>query len=426
MVSQNILNRNKKIAENGKATRLKRSNQVCKTFKLKIPSNRINNKMKEHLKMVFVESKWIYNYLLSISEEINIFDIVSNYKNLDTVTHLDQNKEMVESKVTHVLSSVRQELMHQIANQIKGLSKLKKKGHNVGQLKFKSDFNSVKYKQYGVTHYIIGNKIKIQGLKDPIPVLGLDQIKRHKNVDITTMNLIKEVDEYYVCLTCYFDKEKKEKTYNNDILGIDLGICDNLTFSNGKKISCYVEESERVKNLQRQIERSKKGSNNRYKLRKKLAKAYAKDANRRNDFANKIVHSIVTNNRLVIIQDDNLNSMKDDNANTEKADVIQHSILGRVKSRLKQHDNVIWLDRWCPTTQYCTKCGHKTKHGPSQRIYKCKYCGCTEDRDIHAANNMIHFFTEYCKLKGIDTSQELAGVLTAIKWNDLKSSLCVA
>lgn len=411
-----IQDRNKKIAENGKATRLRRSSQVCKTFKLKIPSNRISKKVKDHLHMIFVESKWIYNYLLSKSEEIDIFDIVSNYKSLDKVTHYDKDRNLIETKITHVLSSVRQELMQQIADQIKGLAKLKAKGHDVGKLRYKSDFKSVKFKQYGVTHSVRGNKLKLQGCKDLIPLLGLKQLKKYSNLDITTMHLIKEVDDYYVCLTCYYD-DNDTKEYKNDKIGIDLGISSNLTLSDGEKISCYVEESERTKKLQAVIARSKKGSNNRHKLRKKLERAYIKDRNRRNDLANKIVHRLVTENRTVVLQDDNLNETKDGKSGSVTSDVMQHSILGRVKTKLKTHKNVVWLDKWCPTTQYCNKCGTKTKLELSDRTFVCKKCGSTEDRDLHAASNMIIFLEIYA-------SQELAGVLpNLVRWNQISKYL---
>ena len=380
--------------------------------------------------MMFVEAKWIYNYLLGKSEtnEIDIFDICSNYKSLNRVTHYDKNDNLVESGITHILSSVRQELMQQICNQIKGLAKLKEKGHKVGKLKFKSDFKSLKFKQYGVTHEIRGNKLKIQGLKTLIPLLGLKQLKSYTNIDFTTMHMIKVVDDYYVCFTCYVDKTnyKPKYQYNRKkrkYVGIDLGIANNLTLSNGEIIDCYVEETERIKRLQRQIDRCANNSNNRYKLRLKLEKAYAKLTNKKNALADQIVYKLLSENEIIVIQDDNLNEMKDNNAGSDRANVIQHSILGRVKSRLKQYNNVIWLDRWFPTTQYCECCGCKNKLKLTDRIYVCKNCGHTEERDFHAANNMLYFYSEYKRINNIDTSQELAGVPSTIRFNSIKNEL---
>ena len=170
---EQILERNKLIRENGLKTRMKRAKQICKTFRFKIDYNNLNKQQKEHIKMLFVEAKWIYNYLIS-QDDIYSF----NYKDLNQVTHKDKNKNDIVSDIQYVRSSVKQELITQIVNQIKGLSKLKKKGHKVGKLRFKSEFNSIKLKQYNVTHSLRGNKFKIQGIKDLIRVRGIEQLKK--------------------------------------------------------------------------------------------------------------------------------------------------------------------------------------------------------------------------------------------------------
>ena len=72
---------------------------------------------------------------------------------------------------------------------------------------------------------------------------------------------------------------------------------------------------------------------------------------------------------------------------------IHHSILGRLKSRLTRNDKVVVLNKWLPTTKYCSKCGTLNETLTlNDRIFVCTCCGNTEDRDIHAANNMIYFY----------------------------------
>ena len=85
---EQILERNKLITDNGRKTRMKRAKQICKTFKFKIDWDNLNLSQKEALKMMFVEAKWIYNYLLS-QEDIYSFD----YKNINSITHKDKNKK---------------------------------------------------------------------------------------------------------------------------------------------------------------------------------------------------------------------------------------------------------------------------------------------------------------------------------------------
>ena len=74
---EQISERNRLIGENGLRTRMKRAKQICKTFRFKIDYDNLNLQQKEYIKMLFVEAKWIYNYLIS-QDDIYSFD----YKNL--------------------------------------------------------------------------------------------------------------------------------------------------------------------------------------------------------------------------------------------------------------------------------------------------------------------------------------------------------
>ena len=393
---EQILERNKHIRENGLKTRMKRAKQICKTFKFKIDYNNLNKQQKEHIKMLFVEAKWIYNYLIS-QDDIYSF----NYKDLNQVTHKDKNRNNIVSDIQYVRSSVKQELITQIVNQIKGLSKLKKKGHKVGKLKFKSEFNSIKLKQYNITHSLRGNKFKIQGIKDLIRVKGIEQLKKYKNIDYTTANLLYDGINYYIALTCFIDKDNTEKQYNNDIVGIDMGVSTSLTLSDGTKYDISIGESDRLKKLQTKLVSKQKGSNNRYKLIRKIRKEHIHINNKKNDISNKIVHLILNDNKTIVIQDEQISEWRQDGLSGSK---IQHSILGRIKHKLMYSDRVKMLDKWFPTTKYCRHCGSKVTLELKDRIFECPNCKTKEDRDIHAANNMIYFYLHSINAPGTDVN----------------------
>ena len=57
--------RNRRIAEAGSATRLRRKSQECKTFKFKVDRSSLTELQAEQLKMQFIETKWIYNYIIT-------------------------------------------------------------------------------------------------------------------------------------------------------------------------------------------------------------------------------------------------------------------------------------------------------------------------------------------------------------------------
>lgn len=414
LTKDQILKRNKKIRENGKATRLKRANQTCKSFKFKIDYLNCNKKQKEAIKMMFVEAKWIYNYILA--ENI----ITScNYKDLNVIIHKDKDKNDIVSPINHIKSSVKQELIQQIKNQIKCLYISKQKGNKVGKLKFKSEFNSIKLKQYGITHSIKGNKIKIQGIKDHIRLLGLKQLYKYSNIDFTTANLVYDGINYFVVLTCYIDKESKIK--NNNICGIDMGVATSITLSNGTKYDISIGESERLKRLQAQLSRKKKGSNNRYKTIKKIRKEYNHISNIKNDISNKIVSKLLKEYNVIVLQDEQISKWRQDGFSGTK---IQHSVLGRIKFKLMQSDNVIILDKWFPTTKYCFKCGNKVELKLTDRIFECPNCKTKEDRDIHAAKNIICFYLQYINLldeSGTDCTSLKKLVDNKICYKDFKS-----
>ena len=393
---EQILERNKLIGENGLKTRMKRTKQICKTFRFKIDYDNLKQQQKEYIKMLFVEAKWIYNYLIS-QDDIYSFD----YKNLNQVIHKDKNRNDIISDIQYVKSSVKQELIAQIVNQIKGLSKLKKKRHKVGKLRFKSEFNSIKLKQYNITHSLRGNKFKIQGIKDLIRVRGIEQLSKYKNIDYTTANLLYDGINYYIALTCFIDKDNIERQYKNDIVGIDMGVSTSLTLSDGTKYDISIEESDRLKKLQTKLVSKQKGSNNKYKLIKKIRKEYIHINNKKNDISNKIVHSILNDNKIIVIQDEQISEWRQDGISGSK---IQHSILGRIKYKLSMCDRTVILDKWFPTTKYCSNCGSKIELELKDRIFECPKCKIKEDRDIHAANNMIWFYLHTINAPGTDVN----------------------
>ncbi len=238
--------KNKLIGDQRRLTAARRKSQVCKSFKFKVLRSSLTSSQKEQLKMYFVESKWIYNYLLSHQD--GLFDIGTKYKELVNITHLDKDRNIVNVTISHVTSSIKQELIQTICNEIKGLSVLKKKGHNVGKLKFKSEINSINLKQYGNTHTIRGSRFKIQGIKQPIRVSGLKQISKYKNIDFANAKLLYDGYDYYITLTCYIDNEPEQNTeYKNDIIGLDFGVKTTITTSNEDKVNVSVIESDTLK-----------------------------------------------------------------------------------------------------------------------------------------------------------------------------------
>ena len=215
-------------------------------------------------------------------------------------------------------------------------------------------------------------------------VKGTSQIP--SNCDYANTVLLKKPDGYYLKVTCYINKDSLPKaTTNGKEIGLDFGIKTNITTSEGKKLDVSVEESERLKMLQKKLQHQQKGSNRRYKTVKAIRRQYQKLTNKKKDKANKIVH-MLRQYDTIVIQDEQIASWQKTKGMSR---TVQHSCMGMIKSKLMKLDNVIVLDKFIPTTKWCPHCHKLNELSLSDRTYRCQ-CGYEQDRDIHAAQNMLN------------------------------------
>lgn len=280
---------------------------------------------------------------------------------------------------------MKQEILKQICSNIKSLSALSKKGHQIsGKLKFKSEVNKVRIKQLQKNFIRRNNKfVKIPGISGDVRVNGLNQIT--EGVDFACAELLNTPKGYYLTITTYINKSDiKSQPKISKTIGIDFGCSTSFTMSNGDKISCVIEESERLKRLQKKLSRQVKDSNNYKRTCHLIRIEYQKLSNQKNDLANKLSHEFLKYD-TVIIQDEQLRNWH----KNHHGKAVQHSVLGRVKNKLMNEPNVVVLNRYLPTTKLCANCGkiHNELH-VYDRTFKCE-CGVCEDRDIHAAKTMI-------------------------------------
>ena len=366
------------------ATCAKRKRQILKVYECKIVKTRLNKRQKEQLEKLFVEGKWFYNHVLDIHKNgIKLKDI--NSTDIKEVKHFDKNGNPILSNLERLKSQQKQAIIERMFSNEKAIESLFKKGiQKHGSLQFKSEIGCIPLKQYGITYkFKTPNKVKIAGISGTILIRTGGQLD---NADeLANANLIKRPDGYYLKVTTFIDKEKiKPEQTNGKEIGLDFGIKTNITTSEGEKIDVSIEESERLKKLQKEMFRRKKNSNNRLKTIHLLQREYQKLSNRKKDKANKIV-SKFKQYKTIVIQDEQLQNWQKGLFGKQ----IQHSCLGIVKAKLKTLPQTIVLDKWIPTTKMCPNCGTINKHITlNNRTFHCG-CGYSEDRDVHSARNML-------------------------------------
>jgi len=370
-----------KIKDTLKKTKQKRKNQIPKVYQLKISYSNLNSQQKHWLERVFLEAKWLYNYCISdIQNKLN--PQTEKAKQIEVKTP----KGYETREITCLSSQMKQGIIDRIKKNLSDLSKAKQKSIKVGKLKYKSQIRSIPLKQNGITFKVLKekNRIKIQGLKKPVRVLGLHQIP--ENCDIAKAELIKKPDGYYIYLTCYINKTQEKQEKINKPIAIDFGIKHQLTLSNGIKINYRIEETKRLKRLQQKLSKQQKGSKNYKKTKQLIQKEYQKIYNKRKDIQNKII-ALLKRYEYVIIQDEQIKQWHSGLFGKQ----IQNTGIGEIISRLKQNlETLIPVDRYEATTKICSQCGSKKEEIKlSDRIYRCEKCGQLIDRDLNSAINIL-------------------------------------
>ncbi len=213
--------------------------------------------------------------------------------------------------------------------------------------------------------------------------------------------------KYYISILVEADTEnpKVKKPREDKTLGIDLGIKDFATFSDGTVISNPKHLSKRQKQLKRQqrkMSRKKKGSKNRDKQRKKVAKIHEKVANCRKDFLHKLTHNLAENQSFssIAIEDLDVKGMVEKGTKNKLSGKINDVGWGYFRTFLtykceRAGKNLLAIGRFDPSSKLCS-CGYlNDKLTLKDRTWKCPECKVEHKRDVLAAQNIKRF--AFCK-----------------------------
>jgi putative transposase len=226
--------------------------------------------------------------------------------------------------------------------------------------------------------------------------------------------------KYFISVLVETDAEnpKCKKPRENKTLGIDLGIKDFATFSDGTVIQNSRHLNKKLKQLKRQqraLSRKKKGSKNRDKQRVKVAKIHEKVSNSRKDFLHKVTHNIVENQNYtsIAIEDLNVAEMLKKGKKNKLSRHISDAGWGTFRTFLtykceKKGKNLLVIGRFEPSSRLCD-CGHLNSNLTlKDREWDCPSCKIHHKRDELAAKNIKKF--AFCKQntsKEISVGQEL-------------------
>ena len=189
---------------------------------------------------------------------------------------------------------------------------------------------------------------------------------------------------WYVCLVV--DSSNQEKPTATKAIGIDLGLKEIATCSDGTVIS--------NPKFYRQYEK-KLGIAQRARNKKRVRALHAKIANCRKDHLHKASTLLVKNNALIIVGDLSAKKL----VKTKMAKSVLDTGFSALKTMLKykcENAGVLFEEvNESFTSQICSCCGEITSSSPKGRTdlgireWECMSCGTAHDRDINSALNIL-------------------------------------
>ena len=189
--------------------------------------------------------------------------------------------------------------------------------------------------------------------------------------------------------------EFRKFSHTGHAVGVDLGVKDFAVTSDGEvfeNIHPFKSTERRIRKLNKDLSRKRKGSSNREKVRRRLAKAHERITARREAYLHSIVNALLSKHDVIFMEDLNVAGML---KNRRLSKAICELGLQKFGEILKDKASlngkmVIEVSRWFPSSKLCHRCGYVYKGLTlSERQWECPVCGAIHDRDRNAAMNIL-------------------------------------
>jgi putative transposase len=250
-----------------------------------------------------------------------------------------------------------------------------------------------KYHQDSFTLDASERPIKINGLRHKLPFIGC--VKTFEALpECTTkrVTISRQAGDWY--LSFFVELPDPEPTpKQHEVVGVDLGVATLATLSTGEAFpnpKALRKATKKLARLQRRMSHKVKGSSNYKKASLKVARLHRRVANIRADYLHKLTTYLANNHGMVVIEDLNVSGMlKNHKLARAIADCGFYEFRRQLKYKCQRYGSeLVIVDRFYPSSQLCSDCGHQQKMPLKERGYTCSSCGMSLDRDLNAAINL--------------------------------------
>lgn len=311
---------------------------------------------------------------------------------LERIGYYDQCKELTElrkdPRFAIIAADIQREPLRRVDNAFKGYFRRCKAGQKPGYPRFKS---KDRYTSFGLSVDVK----RLRGTnKLMLPNLGHVRFRCHQEIIGTPKQAIikRQGNKWIGRLVCDIGPAPS-KIVVKSAIGIDLGLTDFITISNGRSLKNpkFADKcSQTIAGLHKNIARKKRGSKNRIKAKEQLRRAYQRLSDNRSNFCHHVSKYLVGKYDLIAHEDLEIAKMVGDGRFFKSImgtawGVLLFQLAYKAESAGK---TVVAVDPR-GTTQRCSGCSKIVKKEIWDRQHDCPNCGLSLSRDHNAAINVL-------------------------------------
>ena len=236
------------------------------------------------------------------------------------------------------------------------------------------------------------NCIRIEKGAISIPKIGKVPIVLHRKLasKIKTSTVQTRHGKWYVSLTQEVEC-KSAKEVLSTLVGYDINSQHTVVGSNGLYVinpKVFKKSSNKLKQIQVQLSRRRKGSNRWQKTKVRLNKLHGKISRQRLSFAHEISCSIAKTSDIIVFENLNVKGMQQFNGK-----MVNDNVMGMLTELTKykaELNGAVYheIGRYVKSSGICYECQHEHKFDLSVRNFACESCGTVQCRDLSAAKSV--------------------------------------
>ena len=360
---------------------------MLRTFKYRLyPTKRQEKILSQQLE----ESRWLYNHFLSERKQ-------AWEERQESISLFDQTNELPSLKgirltLKQINAQVAQNVAVRVDLAMKAFFRRVKAGETPGYPRFKSygRYDSMTFPQAPS-----GCKLTTDCKRVYIAKVGDIKIVYHRPLEGTPKTATirrSSTGKWYITFSCEWEPTALPPVHQD--VGIDVGLKTFATLSDGNTIEnprFFRQEEKALATAQCKMSKEEKGTPERKKRRKVVARVYERTAWRRENFAHQHSRAIVNHYDFIAVEDLSINRMVHTHClakSIHDAAWGQFAELIRIKAEWAGRAYIAVNPAY--TSQNCSGCGHrKSDLSLADRIYHCECCGMVLDRDLNAALNIF-------------------------------------